>query len=138
MSCFTEKKELSTLENCIQNLDFIKLNETQVFLSISRCFFGNRLIFFQVMFRQNFNVGKISTVPLGQGKNLPGLTEVQCLPFYSILLAMNNVPVDYFSLDVEGHELEVLKTIPWDKVNITVSNEIHSLTIHLFSFNIQP
>ncbi len=28
--------------------------------------------------------------------------------------------VDYLSLDVEGVELEVLQTVPWDKVNITV------------------
>jgi len=27
--------------------------------------------------------------------------------------------VDYFSLDIEGPELEVLETIPWDKVDIT-------------------
>ncbi len=28
--------------------------------------------------------------------------------------------VDYLSLDVEGVELDVLQTVPWDKVNITV------------------
>jgi hypothetical protein len=28
--------------------------------------------------------------------------------------------VDYFSLDIEGPELEVLETIPWDRVDITV------------------
>jgi hypothetical protein len=27
--------------------------------------------------------------------------------------------VDYFSLDIEGPELEVLETIPWDKVDIS-------------------
>jgi hypothetical protein len=27
--------------------------------------------------------------------------------------------VDYFSLDIEGPELEVLQTLPWDKVDIT-------------------
>jgi hypothetical protein len=26
--------------------------------------------------------------------------------------------IDYFSLDVEGAELAILKTIPWDKVDI--------------------
>ena len=29
--------------------------------------------------------------------------------------------VDYFSLDVEGNELQILETIPFDKVNIRVS-----------------
>ena len=27
--------------------------------------------------------------------------------------------MDYFSLDIEGPELEVLQTLPWDKVDIT-------------------
>jgi len=44
--------------------------------------------------------------------------EVQCLPLYSILLAIDNPKVDFFSLDVEGSEMDVLKTIPWDKVDI--------------------
>ena len=41
---------------------------------------------------------------------------VQCFPLYSILAAMGNPPVDYFSLDVEGAEMGILENIPWDKV----------------------
>jgi hypothetical protein len=41
----------------------------------------------------------------------------QCFPLYSLLLALGNPTVDYLSLDVEGTELGILKTIPWDKVN---------------------
>ena len=37
---------------------------------------------------------------------------------YSILLALNQTRVDYFSLDVEGAEEGVLNSIPWDKVDI--------------------
>ena len=48
------------------------------------------------------------------------LAETQCFPLYSMLLAMNRTTVDYFSLDVEGNELDVLKTIPFDKVDIKV------------------
>ena len=71
------------------------------------------------MFYQNFQVGKISQFdPNSGGKT--GYAEVQCLPFYSILLATNITQIDYFSLDVEGHELEILKTIPWDKIEIKV------------------
>ena len=44
-----------------------------------------------------------------------------CFPFHSILFAIGNPTVDYFSLDIEGIELDVLKTIPWDKVDIKVS-----------------
>ena len=46
--------------------------------------------------------------------------KVQCFPLYSILLAANRTTIDFFSLDVEGSELDVLKTIPWDKVDIKV------------------
>lgn len=43
---------------------------------------------------------------------------MQCLPLYSLLLALGNPTVDFLSLDIEGAEFQVLKTIPWDKVDI--------------------
>ena len=45
---------------------------------------------------------------------------MQCFPLYSILLALDDPTVDYFSLDVEGAEMEILKTISWEKVDIKV------------------
>ena len=45
---------------------------------------------------------------------------VQCFPLYSILLAVGRTTVDIFSLYVEGHELRILQTIPWHKLNIKV------------------
>ena len=48
------------------------------------------------------------------------LMEVQCFPFTSLILALNRTTVDYFSLDVEGVELAVLETIPFDKISIKV------------------
>ena len=44
-----------------------------------------------------------------------------CFPLFDILKAVGNPIVDYFSLDIEGVELDVLKTIPWKNVNIMVS-----------------
>lgn len=87
------------------------------------------LFFFQVVFKQNFNIGKIDSDY--KASNLKkGYAAVQCYPIYSILLALNRTEVDYFSLDVEGVELEVLQTIPFDKVNIkTLSVEyVHDKT----------
>ena len=46
--------------------------------------------------------------------------EIQCFPFYTLLMAAANVTVNYLSLDIEGAELAVLQTIPWDKVDIEV------------------
>ena len=52
--------------------------------------------------------------------------EHQCLPLVSLLLAMDNPTVHYFSLDIEGAELQVLKTIPWNEVDIwVISVETH-------------
>jgi hypothetical protein len=52
----------------------------------------------------------------------PGSTKssvsVQCLPLYSILLALNRTSIDLFTLDIEGNELDVLRTVPFDKVDI--------------------
>ena len=55
-----------------------------------------------------------------QQDNLQGESKALCLSFYSILLSVGNPVVDYLSLDIEGAELPVLKTIPWDKVDIKV------------------
>lgn len=44
--------------------------------------------------------------------------KVQCVPLYTLLLAINRTTVDFLSLDLEGSELDVLRTIPFDKVNI--------------------
>ena len=44
----------------------------------------------------------------------------QCFTLHSLLLAVGQTEVDYFSLDVEGPELEILQTIPFDKVKIKV------------------
>jgi hypothetical protein len=64
-----------------------------------------------------FGVGAISKIDQGfSSKSI----NVQCLPLYSILLALNQTTVDLFSLDIEGNELDVLRTIPFDKVNIKV------------------
>ena len=55
-----------------------------------------------------------------QKEKYQGDSKALCLSFYSILLAVGNPVVDYFSLDIEGAESSVLKTIPWEKVNIKV------------------
>ncbi|TRY79994.1 hypothetical protein TCAL_12102 [Tigriopus californicus] len=45
---------------------------------------------------------------------------IQCFPLYSVLLALGNPTVHYLTLDIEGAELPVLKTIPFDKVDIKI------------------
>ena len=75
----------------------------------------------QIKFRDNGLLTKL--VSKSQENRLSreqsrGLWTAQCLPFYSLLLAVGNPTVDLFILDVEGVEVSILKTIPFDKVDI--------------------
>lgn len=45
---------------------------------------------------------------------------VQCFPLQSVLVALGNPIVDYLSLDVEGSEFPILKSLDWDKVDISI------------------
>jgi FkbM family methyltransferase len=78
--------------------------------------------YFQVYFAPHFNVGKISQDTIVGPNDASNNEEVrvQCFPLFSLLSALNVTVVDYFSLDVEGHEYQVLQTIPFDKVLIKV------------------
>ena len=67
-----------------------------------------------------FNQGRISE-DQNRVEGGYGVIPVQCFPIYSILKALNRTTVDYFSLDIEGDELSVLKTIPWKSIDIKVS-----------------
>ncbi|KAI4462134.1 protein star [Holotrichia oblita] len=49
-------------------------------------------------------------------------TRVKCFPLYSLLLAMNVTAIDYLCLKTGGTELQVLETIPFDRVIIKVIN----------------
>ena len=43
-----------------------------------------------------------------------------CIAILSLLSAVGNPKVNYLSLDIEGAELQVLRSIPWHLVNIEV------------------
>lgn len=61
---------------------------------------------------------------VGHLEEKPGsiTVDVQCFPFYSILLALEISHIDAFSLDVEGAEVLILDTVPFDKVDISMMN----------------
>ena len=64
---------------------------------------------------------KIETDLERQRKNkVAKVKMIQCFPLYSILLACGRTNIVMFSLNIEGAELDVLKTIPWTKVDIKV------------------
>ena len=43
-----------------------------------------------------------------------------CFPLESLLLALNRTHIDYFSLDVEGFELDILRSLPFNRLQIDV------------------
>jgi hypothetical protein len=43
---------------------------------------------------------------------------IPCFSLYTILKAINVSRVDYFSLDIEGGEWDVIKSLPYDKIDI--------------------
>ena len=78
-----------------------------------------KLIFFlcvKVSFQQSENTGKIADFDVGYTHN--GYADVQCFPFETMMTALNVSTIDYFSLDVEGAELDILRTIPFNKFDI--------------------
>jgi hypothetical protein len=46
--------------------------------------------------------------------------EVFCLPFNTIRKALNRTKIDYLSLDVEGWELPILRTVDFNVIDISV------------------
>lgn len=46
--------------------------------------------------------------------------KLECLPLTSIIMALGNPTIDYLSLDIEGAEFQVLKTIDFERVDIKV------------------
>ncbi|KAJ6650062.1 Protein Star, partial [Pseudolycoriella hygida] len=52
-------------------------------------------------------------------------TRVKCFPLYTLMLAVNHTKIDVLSLGCQGQELQILETVPFDRVTITV------ITIHL-------
>lgn len=57
-------------------------------------------------------------------EGLSELTEVNCYPLYSYLLAVGRTDIDFLVININGHELKVLQSLPWDKVYIHVSVKI--------------
>ncbi|CAL4142306.1 unnamed protein product, partial [Meganyctiphanes norvegica] len=46
--------------------------------------------------------------------------KVQCIPLYTLLMALDREHVDLISLDVEGAEMGVLRSFPWHKIEVDV------------------
>ena len=54
------------------------------------------------------------------GNNRKPKVSVNCFPLNTIMAALGISHVDYLSLDVEGPELEILRTVDWTRLRIDV------------------
>ncbi|KAK3856132.1 hypothetical protein Pcinc_037513 [Petrolisthes cinctipes] len=52
-----------------------------------------------------------------------------CFPLYSYLLALNVTTIDVLSLDTQGSEIDIVKTIPWEMITVRL------LVVELFGDN---
>jgi Methyltransferase FkbM domain len=77
-------------------------------------------LFAQVAFAKNtFSLGKIASEKDAKaGKSDAKFFDIHCMPLTAILLAVNMTEIDFFSLDIEGHELDVLRAIDFDQIKI--------------------
>ncbi len=55
---------------------------------------------------------------------------MQCFTLYSLLNALQLTKIDYFSLDVEGAEIDILETIPFEVININVITIEYRITYY--------
>lgn len=59
--------------------------------------------------------------------------RVQCFPLSLYIAALEVETVDYFSLDIEGNEIDVLETIPFNEIDIKA--RIPTLTRSILNFH---
>ena len=89
-----------------------------MFLSI--CF----LNYFYFISVYNPGVGKVQSLNISMQNPVapPNSTSINvlCVPVYSILSALKIFTIDLFILDIEGMELPVLKTLPFENLDISV------------------
>ena len=69
-------------------------------------------------FESNGQLGRLS-IDNAPARRQPSNSAL-CFPLESLLLALNSTHVDYFSLDVEGFELDVLRSLPLGRLHIDV------------------
>lgn len=60
------------------------------------------------------------------GTAIPKIAYIPCFSFFTIMKAMQVYHVDYFSLDVEGGELDILKNIDFNKIDVNTLTVEHN------------
>ena len=108
---------IGVLNNATHFVLFLPRSKNRKSFLLPHCLSLSKQIMY-VAYRQSFHLGKV--VKTGTKVQGNKFTNVVCFPLFGVLKALNVTKVDYFSLDVEGNEMDVLRTIPFDLIDITV------------------
>ena len=116
----------------IMNNTVLNMNGTlMIFLNILQSMSISKSTFV-IIFKRNFlYVSKEFSGPLWNQQSIIQCMFIRYLGYFfmyksEIPCSYYLFPIDYFSLDVEGSELDILKTIPFDMVDIKVSTYTYS------------
>ncbi|ODM96122.1 Protein Star [Orchesella cincta] len=94
------------------------INHTDVFSELIAKWFQNKSNFFN---DYNYTqTGRLETSLNKVKSNSSILYEVYSIPLYTLVAALGYKEIDFFALDVEGAEMEILLTIPFDLLTIKV------------------
>ena len=88
---------------------------------------GGILEFMSDEFRQSFHKSTLYT-PYSEWKNIRNVKVIPCLPLRSVLSSVNVSHINLWILDVEGAELEVMRTVNFTAVKfdvIAVETDVH-------------
>ena len=92
---------------------------------------------------KTMNGKHVKRIEFDSNRAAPNYLYVPCFPLITILKAIDVDYIDYFSLDVEGGEIDVLKGIDYSKTNIKTFSIEHNgnwahkrmMIEHLIQFN---
>lgn len=115
-----KRRKTWTTNSCISTNNLTK-KTTFVSLAVRKGYPGHKLYDKS----STFEYGVTMQTKTGQGNEATAFEDTtyfmtHCFPLYSYLLALNVTTVDMLSLDTQGSEVDILKSIPWEKINIRV------------------
>lgn len=109
-----KKNSIDALSFCVP----ICRKEGKVHYSSSQAV-GGIIEYMSNEFREKFHI-QTTYLPVTEWKNIKGMHEISCLPVKLLLKYTNINKINLWILDVEGAELEVLKTVDWNSTSFDV------------------
>ncbi|XP_023933267.1 protein Star-like [Lingula anatina] len=105
-----------------QNFELLVMKSRKAFV-VQSCL-TSKPIWLDFTLSSRADAGAIN--PINKNRPIRGKSRLLCLPIQTLLSTIGRTHVDFFSLDIEGAELEVLRAFPWDKITVDMwTVEVH-------------